>query len=119
MKEKKDPKIFFEHILESIREIDNNLAGMSEKVFYRSTMVQDATVRRLEIIGEAVRNISEFFRRKYTKVPWKKIAGLRDILIHEYFGVDMRLVWKITKKDIPKLKKQIVDILRNITNLKS
>jgi uncharacterized protein with HEPN domain len=111
MKAKKDPKIFLEHILESIGEIENNIEGMSEVKFSKSITIQDATVRRLEIIGEAVRNIPDSFRKKHVKVPWKKIAGLRDVLIHEYFGVDMELVWKITNKDIPKLKKQIIHLL--------
>jgi len=111
MKAKKDPKIFLEHILESIGEIENNIEGMSEVKFSKSITIQDATVRRLEIIGEAVRNIPDSFRKSHAKVPWKKIAGLRDVLIHEYFGVDMELVWKIANKDIPKLKKQIVRLL--------
>jgi len=84
---------------------------MSEVKFSKSVTIQDATVRRLEIIGEAVRNIPDSFRKKHAKVPWKKIAGLRDVLIHEYFGVDMELVWKIANKDIPKLKKQVINLL--------
>ena len=111
MKAKKDPKIFLEHILESIEEIEKNIHGMSEVKFSESITIQDAVVRRLEIIGEAVRNTPDSYRKKHTKVPWKKIAGLRDILIHEYFGVDMKLVWEIANKDIPKLKKQIVNFL--------
>ena len=74
-------------------------------------LIQDAVIRRLEIIGEAVKNIPFSFRKEYPKIPWKKISGLRDILIHEYFGVDMRLVWRITKKDMPEFKKRISDIL--------
>ncbi|MFA4890144.1 MAG: DUF86 domain-containing protein [Candidatus Paceibacterota bacterium] len=114
MKAKKDPKIFLEHILESIREIEKNIHRMPEVKFSRSIAIQDAVVRRLEIIGEAVRNIPDAFRKNYPKIPWKKIAGLRDILIHEYFGVDMSLVWKIANKDIPKLKRQITSILKKI-----
>lgn len=114
MKIKKDPKIFLIHILESINEIENNVAGMSESKFSRSITIQDATVRRLEIIGEAVRNFPDSFRKKYAKIPWKKIAGLRDVLIHGYFSVDMELVWKIVNKDIPKLKKQITNLLKKI-----
>jgi len=111
MKAKKDPKIFLEHILESIERIEDDIAGLSEVGFSGAFTVQDAVVRRLEIIGEAVRNIPDSFRKKHSKIPWKKIAGLRDILIHEYFGVDMELVWKIANKDIPKLKKQITELL--------
>jgi len=84
---------------------------MPEREFVELTTIQDAVIRRLEIIGEAVKNIPFSFRKEYPKIPWKKISGLRDILIHEYFGVDMRLVWRITKKDMPEFKKRISDIL--------
>ncbi|MEI7890745.1 MAG: DUF86 domain-containing protein [bacterium] len=114
MKEKKDPKIFLTHILKSIERIEDDTAGLSEAQFSRALTVQDAVVRRLEIIGEAVRNIADDFRKKHTKIPWKKMAGLRDVLIHEYFGVDMELVWKIINNDIPKLKKQILKIVEKL-----
>lgn len=114
MKEKKDPKIFLTHILESIERIEDDTADLSEDKFSMALTVQDAVVRRLEIIGEAVRNIPDDFRKKHAKVPWKKMAGLRDVLIHEYFGVDMELVWKIVSNDIPKLKKQIFKIVEKL-----
>jgi len=84
---------------------------MPEREFVELTTIQDAVIRRLEIIGEAVKNIPFSFRKEYPKILWKKISGLRDILIHEYFGVDMRLVWRITKKDMPEFKKRISDII--------
>lgn len=68
-------------------------------------------MRRLEIIGEAVKNLPIPFKKKHPEMPWKKIAGLRDILIHEYFGVNLVLVWKIINKNIPKLKQQIRKLL--------
>lgn len=111
MKNKKDPKIFLNHIIESIGRIEDDISILSKEKFLKSATIQDAVVRRLEIIGEAVRNIPDSFRKEYDEIPWKKIAGLRDVLIHEYFGVDMDLVWKIIKKEIPKLKKQILNIL--------
>lgn len=111
MKAKKDPKIFLKHVLESIGEIEKNTKNLSEDNFFDSVTIQDAAVRRLEIIGEAVKNLPLSFRNKHTKIPWKKIAGMRDVLIHEYFGVNIRLVWKVVNKDIPKLKKQISELL--------
>lgn len=111
MRAKKDPKIFLKHILESIEQIEGNIKNLSEDKFFDSIPTQDAVVRRLEIIGEAVKNLPSSFRNKHSKIPWKKIAGLRDVLIHEYFGVDVDLVWKIANKDIPKLKKQIAELL--------
>ena len=108
---KKDPKIFIEHILESIGEIEKYTKNISKKRFFDSVMIQDAVVRRLEIIGEAVKNLPTSFKNRYPKIPWKKIAGTRDILIHEYFGVNVDLVWKIVNKNIPQLKKQISKLL--------
>lgn len=104
---RKNPKIFLEHILKSIEEIEKNARYISGDEFFDSVTIQDAVVRRLEIIGEAVKNLPNSFKNKHPEIPWKKIAGTRDVLIHEYFGVDIELVWKVVKNDIPKLKKQI------------
>jgi uncharacterized protein with HEPN domain len=109
--EEKDPKIFITHILESITEIENHLKGISEDKFFNDIKTQDAVFRRIEIIGEAVKNLPKFFRNRYSDIPWKKMAGMRDVFIHKYFGVDINLVWKIVKNDIPKLKKQILELL--------
>ena len=111
---KKDPKIFLEHIFESIVEIENHIKGVSENDFMDDIKTQDAVMRRIEIIGEAVKNLPKSIKDKNPKIKWKNIAGTRDILIHEYFGVDKDLVWDIVKKDIPKLKKQISKILVRI-----
>jgi uncharacterized protein with HEPN domain len=114
MREGKDPKIFLLHILESINEIERNVKNLSKDKFFELTTIQDAIVRRLEIIGEAVKNLPDSFKKRYPEIPWKKIAGLRDVLIHEYFGVDLDLVWKIINKDILKLKKQIERLLEKL-----
>ena len=87
----KDPEIFIKHILESIEEIENHTKKISKAEFLKSTLVQDASIRRLEIIGEAVRKIPAETRNAFKVVPWKQIAVLRNILIHEYFGVDIKL----------------------------
>lgn len=112
MKKPKDLEIFIGHILDNIEKIEKDLNGLNEEDFSISDTIQDATVRRLEIIGEAVKNLPSSFREKYPDISWKEIAGMRDVLIHEYFGVDMGLVWKISIKDIPKLKKQILRIIK-------
>lgn len=111
---KKDPKIFLEHILESIAEIEKYIKNISQDKFLQTTQIQDSVVRRLEIIGEAVKNLPFSFRNKHPYISWRKVAGMRDVLIHEYFGVDLGLVWKIVKKDIPQLKKQISELLEKI-----
>ena len=111
---KKDPKIFLKHILDSIAEIEKNLKGVSEAEFKKLVSKQDAVIRRLEIIGEAAKNIPGNIRLKYQFVPWKKIAGSRDVLIHQYFEVDLEAVWDAATKDIIQLKKDVKKILEEL-----
>lgn len=111
---KKDVRIFLSHILESIELIESFLKNISKDEFLRSIQVQDAVVRRLEIIGEAVKNIPRSFRAKYPGIPWREIAGTRDIIVHEYFGVDLKLTFRIAKNDLPKLKEKISKILKDL-----
>jgi len=108
---KKDPQVFIKHILDSIDAVEHYTKNLSEDQFLRSLEKQDAIVRRVEIIGEAVRNISADFRREYPDIPWRKISGMRDKLVHEYFGVDLELVWAVVKKDLPSFKRQIKNLL--------
>jgi len=110
---KKEPKIFLQHILESIEKIEEYAKNVTEKEFFDDYEKQDAIVKRLEIIGEAVKNLPDSLKNKHPNVPWKNIAGTRDILIHEYFGIDTDLIWEIVRKNIPRLKKQIIKILKN------
>jgi len=86
---KKDVKILIEHILECIDLIERYTENKTKKDFLESLQLQDSVIRRLEIIGEATKNIPVEIKRKYPDVPWKKVAGRRDILIHEYFGIDL------------------------------
>jgi len=110
----KRTKIFLLHILESIERIEDFTKGFSKDDFLQSEKTQDAVLRRLEIIGEAVKNISANFKKKHTEVEWKKIAGARDIIIHEYFGVDLDLTFRIIKENIPELKQKIKELLKNL-----
>lgn len=109
---KKDPKIFLQHILESIERIEEFTKNISKEDFLKSTETQDAVIRRLEIIGEATKNLPEKFIQKYPEIPWGELARLRDKLIHGYFGVDLNLTFEIVNKDLPKLKKQISKIVK-------
>ena len=107
---KRDLRLFIEDILENINLIENSTKNLSKKEFESDKLIIDATIRRLEIIGEAVKNIPASFRDKYPKIPWRDIAGFRDVVIHAYFGVVLDRVWEIIERDLPKLKKQIEKI---------
>ena len=111
---KKEIRIFIEDILESIERIEEHTKGVNKDNFLEDVKTQDAVMKRLEIIGEAVKNIPTDFRKKYPDIPWKKIAGMRDILIHEYFGVNFKRVWGVVEKDLPGLKDKISKIWREI-----
>ena len=107
---KKDVRPYLKDILDSMGKIEEYTKEITEKDFYENTQIQDSVLRRLEIIGEAVKNIPKDFRNKEPEVPWKKIAGIRDVLIHEYFGVNLKRIWKVIKEDMLILKKQILEI---------
>ncbi len=107
----KDPKVFLKHILESIDLAQNNVKDINFEQFSENISTQDAVVRRLEIIGEAVKNLPDKLKDIYPEIPWIKIVGMRNKLIHEYFGVDVDLVWSIVKDYLPPFKKQIQQIL--------
>jgi uncharacterized protein with HEPN domain len=108
----KDPLIFVRHIIESIEKIEEYTQGMSEHEFQKSIVVQDAVIRRLEIAGEAAKNISPAFQKKHPDIPWSAMARTRDKLIHGYFGVDIALTWQIIKKDLPGVKKALLALLK-------
>jgi len=107
---KRDDTLYLDHILDSIAEIENFVDSITKKDFLKNSEKQAATIRMLEVIGEAVKNISKYFKDKHSEVEWLKIAGTRDVMIHAYFDVNLDIVWAIVKHDIPKLKKQIIEI---------
>lgn len=109
---RKDPKVFLGHILESIEAIEEYTADINKDKFLKTRQKVDAVTRRIEIIGEATKNLPADFKLNAPHIPWKKIAGMRDNLIHEYFGVNEDLVWKVVKKDLPELKKEIEILLK-------
>ena len=112
MKER-DWKLFLEDILDSLSKIDRYIGGMDFIIFMKNQMVIDAVIRNLEIIGEACKHIPMRIRKKYTEVPWKAIVGLRNIAVHEYFGLDLENIWKIIKEDLPKNKETFRNILES------
>lgn len=106
----KDYRVLIAHILDCIEKIESYIKGASKNNFFESTQLQDAVMRRIEIIGEAVKHIPSKIKNEHSEIPWDEIAGMRDILIHEYFGVDLELTWKVAKEDIVELKNRILKI---------
>ena len=116
---KRDIRLYIEDILESIDKIEEYVKEIDEKEFIKNTQIQDSVLRRLEVIGEAVKKIPNNIRSSYKDIPWKNIAGLRDVLIHEYFGVNINRVWKLAKHDIYNLKQQILKVKKDINDTNS
>jgi uncharacterized protein with HEPN domain len=104
-------KLFIEDILQSIDAIELFTKKLSKKDLSTDRLHQSAIVRELEIIGEAVKNIPENIRNKYPPIEWKKIAGMRDIIIHTYFKLNLDSTWDTIKNDLPVLKKQMNKVL--------
>jgi len=92
------------HILESIAEIEKYTTDVSIEEFLENSMMRFASIKQIEIIGEAANYISEETKNKFTDIQWRQIIGMRHILVHEYFGIDSQLIWQIIISDLPKLK---------------
>lgn len=98
---------FLSDIKEAVKRIELYIEKMNYEGFLKDIKTQDAVVRNLEIIGEATKNISNDFKEKNPQIPWKKLAGVRDRLIHHYFGINYDIVWVITKEELPEIIRQI------------
>lgn len=105
---------YLQDILDSINDIDVFIKGMNYRQFKNDRKTVNAVVRSIEVIGEASKKIPKNIRDKYPELPWKKMAGMRDKLIHEYFGIDMEILWKAAKEEIPHLRPAIQKILRDL-----
>lgn len=103
----KDPVIFLDHILESIALIEGYVSDISEEAFLSDIGTQDKIIRRLSIVGEAASQLPEELRTAHSDIKWKEIIGMRNFLIHEYFGVTLSEVWLTVKRDLPELREQI------------
>lgn len=106
----KEDGIYLEHILTALKRISEYINGRDEEAFLKDSLVQDAVIRQFEVIGEATKRLSLAFREKYNTIPWKDMAGMRDVLIHDYIDVDVFMVWKTAKTDVPLLERQIEEL---------
>ena len=107
---KRDITIYLQHIIDACDRIATYIFDCNEERFRNDSLIQDGVIRQLEIIGEATKNIPVDFRNKHIHIPWQDVAGMRDKLIHHYFGVDLDIIWEIIKKELPTLKKQMLEI---------
>ena len=112
----RDVLVYIVDILECIEKIEQYTAGIDRVEFLENVQVQDAVYRRLEVIGEAVKGIPQDVRARYPEIPWSQIAGLRDVLIHGYFGVKVDRIWKVIEDDVPVLKLAISRMKQNLAN---
>jgi uncharacterized protein with HEPN domain len=103
----RDSRIYLEDILEATQKIITYTGNLSKAAFLEDEKTFDAVVRNLEVIGEAVKKLPEDIRAQHPTLEWKKMAGLRDILIHEYFGLDAEIVWDIVKNKVPMLHREV------------
>jgi uncharacterized protein with HEPN domain len=103
------------HILESIEEIEKYTGGSNLELFLQNSMMKFASVKQIEIIGEAANHITQETKNKFSDIQWQQITGLRHVLVHEYFGIDSKLIWQIIVDDIPALKIQIKEVLLSIS----
>ncbi len=112
MPKKRNIDLFFADIFDAINSIKEYTQDIGYEEFLRDKKTRDAVVRNLEIIGEAVKNIPDDIKEKYPEVNWKEMAGMRDKLIHEYFGVSNVIVWETIKNDVPMFESQIGKIIK-------
>ncbi|PIZ47825.1 hypothetical protein CO180_03155 [candidate division WWE3 bacterium CG_4_9_14_3_um_filter_41_6] len=110
----KSPSPYIHHIIDSTTQISEYLEGLNEAEFRQNRLVQDAVVRQLELIGEACSNLEENFRNSHPNIPWMQIIGMRNKLAHEYWDIDLGLIWQTAVSDAPQLKRQLLELTSQV-----
>ena len=105
----KDDAVYVEHMLYCIDKVLEYI-GSDKEAFYRSTLVQDAVLRNLQIMAESSQRMSDDLKTQYPMIPWREISGFRNILVHDYLGMDCDAVWSVVEQDLPELKKVLLSI---------
>lgn len=106
----KEDKVYLKHIINCILKIETYTIKGKED-FMESELIQDAVIRNLQIIGEATKKIPNKIRQKEKNIPWREMAGLRDVLTHDYFGVDLKIVWNVVEKELPTIRVYLEKLL--------
>jgi uncharacterized protein with HEPN domain len=107
----KDDKLYLIHIHECIERIDSYIVGKDKQKFLDSTLIQDAVIRNLQVLAESTQRLSDAAKESSSEIDWFKIAGFRNVLVHDYLGIDIERVWNILEKDLPELKRHIEKLL--------
>ncbi len=114
MRDSLGDKVRLQHILDAISAIKEYVQGVSQNQFFKNSMIQDACIRQLQVIGEASNKISRELQESHYTVPWREIIGLRVIVIHKYFGIDENVIWDVIQNDLLPLEGQIKEIIEGI-----
>ena len=100
-------ELYCGHIKDAIAKIESYVQGMTFEIFEKNILVQDGTIREFEVIGEAAKHLSDAFKERYSKIPWREVVDMRNKLVHEYFDIDTELVWTTIHSDLAALKRAV------------